>query len=240
MTFLSALILGLLASAHCSAMCGGLQSALQQSVVIRSPQQASQHLVALNAGRLTIYLLAGFLFSLFGSVLITIADIPQLIKATRYITAFIILLVGIQLLFSNQRPFRFLETLGADLWHHASKLLPQKDTNKLSHSFARGLIWGFIPCGVIYSVLLTTFFSNNTAQSIYVMLGFGLGTLPAMIITGGFYIQIRKLMHNKALRLFGAAIFIQGGLLMILAPWLVNNGFMANYPQLMSTLFCVS
>ena len=240
MTFISALLLGLLASAHCAGMCGGLQSALQQPLVIRSSSEAHRHLLVLNLGRLSVYTLAGVIFSTLGASLLTVIDVPQVSRIARILSAVVLLMIGFQLLLSNSKPFVWIESVGAALWSRVSAALPSADSNKLSRSYYRGLIWGFLPCGLVYGALLTTIFTNSSLQGGATMLGFGLGTLPAMVLTGGLYQYVRKTVRNRGVQLVGGLIFIQGGILMIVAPWFVSTDFMRAYPQLMSSMFCLS
>jgi len=72
------------------------------------------------------------------------------------------------------------------------------------------------------------------------MLGFGLGTLPAMLFTGGLYQSFRNLTRSRAFRVLGSLIFIVSGSLMLTAPYWMNMDFMHGYPELMTSLFCVS
>jgi sulfite exporter TauE/SafE len=240
MTFLSALLLGLLASAHCAGMCGGLQSALQQSYVIRSRQQAIIHLAALNLGRLSIYIMFGFVFGSLGTTLLGLFDVPLLTRGARYLAALFLIALGLQLIFSNSRPFQSIEKIGGKLWNVISRNRANSSSDSVGRSYRLGLIWGFLPCGLVYGVLLTTLFSNNGLQGAFTLLGFGLGTMPALVLTGTLYQTLRSLVRTRYVQLFGGVTFIQGGLLMILAPMFTSLNFMQTYPQLMSTMFCVS
>lgn len=240
MTFWSALLLGLLASAHCAGMCGGLQSIFQQSFVIRSKRQAAAHLVVLNLGRLTMYVVFGFAFAYFGTKILGLVNIPELTRGARYIAAIVLIALGVQLILSNTKPFQFLEKIGARLWQSVRQFHPKDGGDSIGRSYRLGLIWAFLPCGLIYGVLLTTLLANNGAQGALTMLGFGLGTIPAMVLTGSFYQHFRSLVRARYMQLFGGVIFIQGGLLIMFAPMFVDTGFMRAYPQLMSTMFCVT
>lgn len=240
MTFFSALMLGLLASAHCAGMCGGLQSALQQPMVLRSKGDANNHLLAMNVGRLCIYVIAGIVFGFAGTSILSVSDIPQLSQFTRIAAATMLILIGVQLWFSRAKPFVQLEKLGVTLWGAVNKQLPHTYNNKLRSSFYRGLIWGFLPCGLVYGALVTTVFSNNGLQGAMTMLGFGLGTLPAMLLTGTLYQYLRRAVRNRGVQLVGASLFLQGGVLMLLAPYFTSTDFMRAYPELLSWLFCLS
>jgi sulfite exporter TauE/SafE len=239
MTFLSALLLGLLASAHCAGMCGGLQSALQHSSVIRSKRQAAIHLGFLNLGRLSIYVFFGFIFGSIGSQLLGAIDIPQFTRGARYIAALFLIALGFQLIFSNTRPFQLIEKIGSTLWKIISRSAPKANHHSNARSYRLGLIWGFLPCGLVYGVLLTTLFANNGLQGAFTLFGFGLGTMPALILTGSLYQQFRSLVRMRYMQLFGGVIFVQGGFLIILSPTFVNLDFMRSYPQVMSTMFCI-
>ncbi|MEM7359061.1 MAG: sulfite exporter TauE/SafE family protein [Pseudomonadota bacterium] len=240
MTFISAVLLGLLASLHCAGMCGGLQSVLQQPLVIRSRAETNRHLLALNFGRLSIYLLAGLLVSSFGSGLLSWLDVPRLTQIARYLSAGLLVVIGLQLLLSTQRPFAWLERAGAVLWRKIQPNLNILTSSRLPASYQRGLVWGFLPCGLVYSVLLTTLFAESAIQGGLIMLGFGIGTLPALLLTGNLYMQFRQATQHRSVRAAGGLLFIQGGVLTVAAPYLVSTGFVQAYPQLMSNLFCLS
>ena len=240
MTFLSALILGLLASAHCAGMCGGLQTALQQPSVLRSANEIVRHGLILNAGRLTTYCVAGALIAAGGAGFLQALDLPQITQAVRYFTALLLILMGYQFLFSRHKPFAVVERLGGTLWQVVSKHMSADNSRAPFTAFKRGIAWGFLPCGLVYAVLLTTLFSAGPLQGGLVMLGFGLGTLPAMLLTGGVYQHFRSVAHNNNVRWLGGLVFIAGGVLMVAAPWLVDMDFMHGYPPLMSSLFCLS
>lgn len=238
MTFVSALLLGLLASAHCAAMCGGLQGALQQPLVLRSRRDAIVHLVMLNTGRITTYILAAVIFSFFGAKLLLKFDIPSITQALRYLAAFVLIALGVQLLLSKSKPFLWLEKYGVALWKYVQRYRPMQNKSRIRHSLIRGLIWGFLPCSLIYGVLVSTLFLPTTMDAAAVMLGFGLGTLPAMLLTGGLYQSFRSFIRNRAVQTLGGIVFIQGGVFIIIAPWFTSTEFMGAYPEIMATMFC--
>lgn len=240
MTFFSALMLGLLASGHCAGMCGPLQSVLQQPMVVRSKAQALRHLLLLNMGRLLVYTSAGLIFAAFGSSIVATIDIPQISRAARYFTGAVLLLIGLQLLITTKKPFLSFEKLGAPLWNKVSALMPVQADNRASVSLGIGLVWGFLPCGLVYGVLMTSLFADTSLSGGMVMLGFGMGTLPALMLSGGFYLQLRSFFSNTAVRLVGALFFIQGGVLIMFAPSMINMDFKSAYPQIMSSMFCLT
>lgn len=240
MTFWSALILGLLASMHCAGMCGGLQSVLQQSAVIRSPLSNSLHLISLNLGRITVYIVAGLVLGAIGLASSELIGVQGFVQGVRIFTAVILIMIGVQLLISKTRPFAWLEKFGAQLWQRVQGFMPRPNKDYLLTSYGKGLIWAFLPCGLVYSVLLTTFFAQTAWQGGSTMAGFGLGTLPAMLLTGGLYMKLKAILSNRFVHVVGGLFFIQGGVLMLLAPYLISTEFLKNYPELMSTFFCLT
>ena len=247
MTFWSALILGLVASPHCAGMCGGLQMALQggidggaqNSVVIRSASEQRLHLLFLNMGRVCTYVTAGVLFAWLGLAFVSSLSIPQISSVLRGVSALVIISIGLQLLFRNQRPFHFLEGLGSSIWKVVSVLI-KYDGSLYRQSFVSGLAWGFLPCGLVYGVVLTAVFADGLLDSSLIMLGFGVGTLPAMLLTGSVYQWFRAWSRSTSVQIAGGLFFIVGGLLMLSAPYWVSKEFLKDYPQLLNMVFCVT
>ncbi|MDA7737915.1 sulfite exporter TauE/SafE family protein [bacterium] len=243
MTFWSALILGLVASPHCAGMCGGLQMAFQSgtqtSATIRFVNQQRLHLLILNLGRICTYVIAGVLFAWLGLAFVSSLNIPQISNSLRVFAALVIVLIGLQLLLRSQRPFHFLEGLGAAIWKPISRLI-RHDGSLYRHSFVSGLAWGFLPCGLVYGVVLTAVFAEGFWDSGLIMLGFGVGTLPAMLLTGSAYQWFRTWSRSTSVKTTGGMFFVVGGLLMLSAPYWVSKEFLEDYPELLNMVFCVT
>ncbi len=242
MTFISALLLGLIASPHCAGMCGGLQMALQggaEQATVRSPSQQHVHLLLLNFGRITTYIVAGIVFTCLGAELFSQLNIQDLSRVLRIMAGTVILLIGIQLLWRAHRPFQFLEGMGAILWQSMSKLI-KHDGGRVHQSYLSGIAWGFLPCGLVYGVVLTAVFADNIGDSALIMLGFGLGTLPAMLLTGTAYQWLRAWNNSSSVQVAGGLFFLLGGVLMLSAPYWVSTQFLQDYPVLLNAVFCLT
>jgi sulfite exporter TauE/SafE len=243
MTFLSALILGLLAGAHCAGMCGGLQMAMQaggpQEATLRSRREALTHLLLMNVGRIITYVLAGVVFAYVGYATLNGLNLASTSRWLRVATGVVIFLIGLQILLGSARPFQFIEPLGAALWRPVSSLI-NHTSNRKSQSFLTGIAWGFLPCGLVYSVLIVSVFSNDMSASALTMLGFGLGTMPALVFTGLVYKRFKETINNRSLQWAGGLFFMLGGVLIVSAPYWVNKEFMFDYPELLNLVFCVS
>lgn len=205
---------------------------------MRSPQQALWHLIALNLGRLTMYCALGALVYSIGYLVFINLDLANISRWMRVISGLIVVLIGVQLLLNEKRPFGFLEFLGNKLWEKGNRFM-NLGSGKLSRSYSNGLIWGLLPCGLVYGVLLTTAFADGIASSSLIMLGFGLGTLPSLTLTGMFYRKYRQTLSSGSVQTAGGLFFIAGGLMTITAPFWISTEFMNAYPQL-NSVFCIT
>lgn len=221
--FLSALALGLLGSMHCVGMCGGLQTLLNRPQAIRTPLENQCHLVAINLGRVALYSLAGAIFGFIGAELGTQLNVPGWSVVLRQLTAVMIIIVGLQLLLKIERPLVFLEKAGYSLWVRIQPLLHRPSPASYSQSFRRGLLWGFLPCGLVYSVLTIATVSGSAAGDLLTMLGFGLGTLPALLLTGFVLWKFKQVLQLSLVRRGGGVFLILVGVF-ILAPTVLKHG----------------
>ena len=202
---ISAFLLGLLGSAHCLGMCGGLASALGMS----TPHGAKNgYLLLYNVGRLLSYTLAGAIVGFFGFWLS-----QHLGTATflRYFAAIILIMLGLYLgqWFNG---LIVVERLGQKLWRLvqplAKHLMPIRSGR---NALLVGMVWGWLPCGLVYSALIYASAQGSVTGTALVMVFFGLGTLPAMLATGLFAKQLSILVSNRWFRSgTGCAMIIYG------------------------------
>lgn len=211
LSFSAALLIGLLGTTHCLAMCGGLASSL--SLSDQQPRGAFARLLAYNLGRIASYTLAGFLLGLVGAQIYDTGAATLL----RSIAAALLIAMGLYL---GQwwLGITKLETLGGYLWRFISPLLkPLLPASTPFRALLLGIGWGWLPCGLVYSTLIWSAAAGSAQQSALLMLGFGIGTLPAMLATGLLARELQTLTRRAGVR--GAA-----GLLLILMglwtlPW---------------------
>lgn len=223
-------------------MCGGLQAAFQSSentFVVRSQRQASLHLLLLNVGRITTYVLLGAIFTTLGYGVIATLNLNITAYWMRVVAAALIIVIGFQLIINNQRPFQFLEPLGLAGWKKLNQYISM-GSSQGQRIYINGMIWGLLPCGLVYSVMLTSVFSGSLQSTVLVMLGFGLGTLPSMLLTGMAFMRFREYLKSKGVRYIGGLFFMLGGLLMLTAPYWVSQEFINDYPVLLNSVFCLT
>ena len=212
----AALLTGFLGSAHCIGMCGGISGLFAAQVEVASLRSRLPLALAYNAGRLATYAILGFVVGLLGSSVV--AGIPALAGPVRLISGIVIVLIGLQIAF-NWRVLQPIERMGSVLWAKlapaAKGLLP---VTSLPRALGLGLLWGWLPCGLVYSVLLLAATSERAVDGALVMLVFGLGTLPAMLATGLGAARLSQLLQRRGARLGLGLLIVILGLLTLAMP----------------------
>lgn len=198
---------GLLGSAHCFGMCGGISGLFAVNVNVASLKIQFPKAVAYNVGRVLSYAFLGTAVAVLGKSLV--AGIPDIAAPVRFVSGGLIILIGLQLAF-GWRILAPLESAGAKVWKRiapaARGLVP---VESLTRALGLGLIWGWLPCGLVYSVLLLAATTAEPVSGGLVMIAFGLGTLPAMIATGMSASKLAQFMSGKRLGA-GLLVFLLG------------------------------
>ncbi len=178
----SIFLVGLLGGVHCAGMCGGIAGAL--SLQARVPTQRWRIVLTYNLGRIATYTLAGALAGGLGALLLRIPGLATLQWALFVLTQVMLLALGLYLL-GVSRVTTALESLGGALWRHLQPLtLPLFPVRTAPRAFLLGSLWGFIPCGLVYSALITAAASADLWTGARILLAFGLGTLPTLLAMG--------------------------------------------------------
>ncbi|MCF6288410.1 MAG: sulfite exporter TauE/SafE family protein [Proteobacteria bacterium] len=212
MSLVTPLLIGLFSSIHCLAMCGGLCGIFCQN----NPSRKT--ILVINIGRITTYTVLGLIFAglVQGLALrIPFAEIGFWLRSTLGI---VLLFLGIRILLNKSSLHTFFEN--NFLWEKAkTKLHLLNNKHATSANYLKGILWGMIPCGLLYGVLLAAATTNNIYQGGLFMLAFGIGTLPSMFIAAGLLKSWSTRLQSKSLR-YSAGIFIVIiGLWSLISPW---------------------
>ncbi len=212
----AALVAGVFGSAHCLGMCGGIAGLFAVKLEVASLARRAGLGLAYNLGRILSYAVLGFLVAGIGK---TIAGlIPVLAGPVRLASGILIILVGLQIAF-NWRLLQFLERGGAVVWQRiapsARGLLP---VTSVPQALALGFLWGWLPCGLVYSALLIAATSGEALNGAAVMAVFGLGTLPAMLLTGLGAAQLQAFMAKTWARRGAGLLVVLMGLITLWMP----------------------
>ncbi len=188
----SALLVGFFGSGHCVVMCGGMASAMQMMMGHAKTSRVFMLQLAMSIGRISSYALLGGLFGALGATALMIGPFSHGLQ----------LMSGLMLILMALYVSRLwsilakLERHGSWLWHkiqpYAKKLLP---IDTMLKAFGYGLSWGYLPCGLVYSGLSVSLSTASFSHGALWMLSFGLGTLPAVLLTGQaaqHYVQLKN------------------------------------------------
>lgn len=213
---LTALTLGFFGSAHCVGMCGGIAGALGFAVREQSSGRRLVILLAYNVGRVCSYLvIAGLFFLLMHGALGVTEPVLPMAHSLSYLRLLAGLLMVAMGLYLGQwwLGLAYLERAGSWLWRYIQPLgkglFPVKSP---LNALLLGLVWGWLPCGLVYSALAFAVVQPSLTAALTTMLAFALGTLPALLATGLAAERIKQLLQNRRVRLGMALLVIGFGL----------------------------
>ncbi|WP_111413221.1 sulfite exporter TauE/SafE family protein [Billgrantia lactosivorans] len=204
---LAAFVFGLLGGAHCIGMCGGIMSALTFAVPpsMRSPARLSGLLLGYNLGRILSYTIAGAAAAALGTV---VALTPAARLGLQLFAAVMLILMALYIANWWKGLLR-VEALGRHLWRHlepvGKRLMP---VVKIPQAIGLGAVWGWLPCGLVYSMLAWSLAMAEPLRGAALMAAFGLGTLPSLLVTGLAARQLGTLIRHPATRTLAALAII--------------------------------
>jgi uncharacterized protein len=176
----AALAAGLLGGVHCAGMCGGIAASL--SAVSRGPTLARQ--LAFNFGRIASYSVAGAAVGATGGALLAAGPVLAAQTAMLVAANALMILLGLYVAGWGRALVR-LESAGGHLWRRIEPLRRRCfPIDTTARAIAAGAVWGWVPCGLVYSMLALAFASGGALEGAFVMLAFGLGTLPNLLAAG--------------------------------------------------------
>lgn len=197
LSLVAAFLVGFLGGAHCVGMCGGIVAAMSWHGGVRQP--FGLHL-GYNLGRILSYTLAGALAGLVGSAAFLSAHLLPLQQALYLLAQVVLILLGLYLAGLN-RAILVLERVGGGLWARLQprlgRLLPVRSPGQ---ALVAGALWGWLPCGLVYSVLVSALASGGPLAGAGLMLAFGLGTLPNLLAMGWAADRLHAIAADRRLR----------------------------------------
>jgi sulfite exporter TauE/SafE len=218
LSFGAAFLAGLAASGHCIGMCGGIAGALAMRSQHATQGSRITLAFAYNLSRIASYALAGALAGLLGRTLLRAVDVAPLSLVFRVLAGLIMFAAAGRLLF-GWRLLEPLESAGSGLWRRVAPWAGRQGrAGGVGGALGLGLAWGWLPCGMTYSMLLLAATTASAPVGAAVMLAFGAGTLPSMVTaTVAFERIARSLASRATLR------NIAGVLLLGFGVWTAGN-----------------
>lgn len=226
-SFLAAFLVGLLGGVHCVGMCGGIVGALTFGLpesVRNQPTRAMPYLLAYNGARILAYTLAGTLMGGLGYLATSLVALNQAQTVLQVFAGLFMMALGLYLAGWWYGLAR-VERAGGMLWKRIEplgrRLMPVRSP---AQAFQLGFFWGWLPCGLVYSVLIWAMASGSAAQGALLMLGFGLGTLPNLMLMGVFAAQLGRFLRQKWVRGLAGGLVIAFGFYTLSLPfWLASS-----------------
>lgn len=196
-SLIAAFMIGVLGAGHCIAMCGGISGA-----IAHAGQQSSSKPTALtplfyNLGRITSYTLIGAIVGYTAQIGLSFGPGYDLLVILRLVSGATLILIGLYIAQLNSAILQ-LEKVGRLLWRYiqplARQFLPLKTPY---HAFPLGFLWGWLPCGLVYSSLTLALSTGSSLDAALTMFAFGLGTFPIMFLVGSLSSKFNSLIQNS-------------------------------------------
>ena len=217
-SYFAAFIAGLLGGIHCVSMCGGIVGALTFGIdsanqsAPHSKKQLYPYLLAYNGGRLLSYTFAGLLV---GGISMLATNLPVLHNiqfALQIFAAFFMIALGLYI-GGWWVGLRKIEKAGGVIWKRiepfSRKLIPVKTPFQ---ALILGSLWGWLPCGLVYSILFWSISTGSAIEGGLLMLSFGLGTLPMLLAMGFFAAGLTSFIRKNWVRYSAGGIIISFGI----------------------------
>lgn len=208
-TLVALFLVGLLSGGHCVGMCGGIVGALSLQPGSRQPAWPLH--LAYNAGRIGSYVAAGAIVGTLGN-LSFVATTTLPLQKILYLAANLMLVAMGLYLIGLTRVLAPVERAGHAIWRRlqplTARFLPVRG---VAQALPLGLLWGWLPCGLVYSALISAMAAGSTLRGAALMLAFGLGTLPNLLLAGYALTRFRGLAQARAVRLLSGGVVLGFG-----------------------------
>ncbi len=208
--WLAAFLVGFLGAGHCMGMCGGIASLMNIGQV--KPSHTWLNPLCYNIGRLLSYSLTGAIIGASVSSITNFSGLNASLLWLRILSALFMLALA---LYIGQwwQGLLVIEKAGQKIWQYISpigqKLLP------ITHPIQAipfGFIWGWLPCGMVYSMLTWSAAAGDSLNGAMLMFAFGLGTLPAMLFIAIGASSLNQWVKCLMFRRIGASLLAAYGI----------------------------
>ncbi|SMY33065.1 sulfite exporter TauE/SafE family protein [Photobacterium andalusiense] len=207
LNFITALVIGLTGAGHCIGMCGGIAAAVTMGMP-NKPHQQWVYLLCYNLGRISAYMVAGLIVSQAVAEVVEFSETSIALILLRIIASIMMVILGLYI--GNWwSGLIYIERVGHYLWRYIAPItqifLPLTSPFK---AIPFGFLWGWLPCGLVYSTLTWAAVSGSAIDGMTIMFAFGLGTLPAMLAVGAIADKLKLLLKNHYFKRTNALFII--------------------------------
>jgi sulfite exporter TauE/SafE len=211
--------MGFLGSTHCVVMCGGVVAMSCSALPLAkrlSPRAQLPYTLAYNAGRIASYATAGAIAGALGAALASLGLVERAQLGLRFVAGTLMIAVGLYVT-GVGGALRWIERIGEPMWKHvlpiARRLVPVRSP---SGAFALGLLWGWLPCGLVYAALASAVTSGSAIGGAATMAAFGLGTLPTLLAMGSAAAFVARAARVRPVRMTAGIAIVAFGLVQVL------------------------
>lgn len=206
----AAFLAGISGGVHCAAMCGPLIGIACGPCGRGRSREWLGRALAYNAGRIATYAIAGGATGAIGAAGLALRGAPATQQALLAVMSFSLILLAAYV--AGFAPFvRSIERVGAAVWRRvgpgAGRFLP---VNTPGRAFGLGFVFGWLPCGMVYLVLIAALTTADPLQGAMVMTAFGLGTLPNVLAISAWFKYVAAVKGRFARALIAAVIAAVG------------------------------
>lgn len=206
-----AFVVGLLGGVHCVGMCGGIVGAISFGMPGEQGRRWPLQL-AYNLGRIASYTVAGAIAGGLGLFFSGLLPVQQAQHILLGMAGVFMVLLGLYL-GGWWNLLAYVERAGGRLWKKLEPLgrglLPVR---RVGQALALGTLWGWLPCGLVYSVLIWAVSAGGAVEGASLMLAFGLGTLPNLLAMGAAAGQLQRWVRHVWVRRAAGLTIIAFGL----------------------------
>jgi sulfite exporter TauE/SafE len=214
---LSIFLATLVSGWHCALMCGGIAVAIENPVRLVSKRRLALEQLFMHLGRISTYALLGALAGMIGATLWRQEWLP-IQRAMFALAASLLIFQGV-IIWRRDKPVQsqweaWLAARTAIIWQFLTNKIVRRGQNvrdTLPGRWLAGMVWGLVPCGLVYGVLPFAFLAGNGWIGASVMLAFGLGTLPNLLLISGFSARLAQSGHRPWARHLAAGLMAGTG-----------------------------
>ncbi|HIH2763044.1 MAG TPA: sulfite exporter TauE/SafE family protein [Candidatus Azoamicus sp.] len=197
-SFITAFLLGFFGNLHCFGMCGGIITALSLNI-LKNKKKIFIYQIIYNSSRILSYCFIGMFVNIFGFFIFDFLNFNIKFIFNVFLPI-IIIFFGMRLLNIFSSLFFQFEKISYDFFNFLNNKIYLFTALKSPYKeFIIGMLWGSMPCNLVYSALAITFISSSIVKSFLIMMCFGIGTLPAIFFAGSFYSKLIILKRNNFL-----------------------------------------
>ncbi len=207
LSLVAAFFAGLLGGVHCAGMCGGLVSAFSLTLP-GSTRRPLAYQLSCNLGRVATYVLLGAVAGASAALFNRALPVQRVLFAASNI-----MLIGLGLYLAGVFPrFAMIEGIGRGPWRLVQPLLARAlPVDSIGKAVVAGLLWGLLPCGLVYSGVVLALASASTMRGALIMAAFGAGTLPNLLAMGLLAGRLQPLLQDRRIRAAAGTVIAASG-----------------------------